>query len=93
VTGAVLWTVMQLVGTYFVNHQVKNATPVYGTFALVIGLLVWIYLGAQLTLLCAEVNVVRVKRLWPRSLLSRGGPPPGDEPGQSEPLTHARGPG
>lgn len=75
VTGAVLWTALQLVGTYLVNRQVKNATPVYGTFAIVIGLLVWIYLGAQLTVLCAEVNVVRLKRLWPRSLFSRGGSP------------------
>lgn len=72
VAGAVLWTALQLVGTYLVNRQVKNATPVYGTFAIVIGLLVWIYLGAQLTVLCAEVNVVRLNRLWPRSLFSRG---------------------
>jgi hypothetical protein len=42
---------------------------VYGTLALVIGLLVWIYLGGQLTLYCAEINVVRVRRLWPRSLV------------------------
>lgn len=69
--GAVLWTGMQLVGAYLVNHQVRRATPVYGTFAVVIGLLVWIYMGAQVTVLCAEVNAVRVKRLWPRSLLSR----------------------
>jgi uncharacterized BrkB/YihY/UPF0761 family membrane protein len=42
---------------------------VYGTtLALVIGLLVWIYLGGQLTLLCAEINVVKARRLWPRSL-------------------------
>ena len=73
VAGAVLWTAMQLVGTYFVSRQVKQATPVYGTFAIVIGLLFWIHLGAQLTMLCAEVNAVRVQRLWPRSLLSRGG--------------------
>ena len=35
---------------------------------MVIGLLSWLYLGAQVTLLSAETNVVRVKRLWPRSL-------------------------
>jgi hypothetical protein len=28
----------------------------------------WIYLQAQLTLFAAEINVVRVARLWPRSL-------------------------
>ena len=47
----------------------RGASNVYGTFALVIGLLVWIALGAQLTLYCAEINVVRrPARLWPRSL-------------------------
>jgi membrane protein len=66
--AAVLWTALQSLGGYYVTHQVKNATDVYGTFALVIGLLVWLYLGAQLTLLAAEINVVRVTRLWPRSL-------------------------
>jgi hypothetical protein len=56
-------------GGWYVTRQVTNAQNVYGTFALVIGLLVWIYLGAQMTLLCAEINVVRARRLWPRSLV------------------------
>ena len=34
-----------------------------------IGLLAWIYLGAQVTLLAAEVNVVRKRHLWPRSIV------------------------
>jgi YihY family inner membrane protein len=67
--GAVAWSALQAVGNYYVTHQVQHASPVYGTFAVVIGLLVWLYLGARLTLLCAEINVVRAKRLWPRSLL------------------------
>src|SRR5947209_18727419 len=48
--GAIGWTGMQLIGNYYVTHQIKNATPIYGTFALVIGLLVWIHVGAQVTL-------------------------------------------
>jgi YihY family inner membrane protein len=66
--AAVLWTAMQGLGGYYLTHQIKNASEVYGTFALVIGLLVWLYLGAQTTLLAAEINVVRVTHLWPRSL-------------------------
>ena len=66
--AAVVWTGMQSLGGYYVTHQIKNASDVYGTFALVIGLLVWLYLGAQITLLCAEINVVRKERLWPRGL-------------------------
>jgi YihY family inner membrane protein len=68
VIAAVVWTILQIVGGYYVTHQLKTASNVYGTFAIVIGLLVWIYLGAQLTLYCAEINVVKKRRLWPRSL-------------------------
>ncbi len=68
VLAAVGWTVLQLVGGLFVSHEVRGATPAYGTFALVLGLLVWINLGAVLTVLSAELNVVLDRRLWPRSL-------------------------
>jgi nucleotide-binding universal stress UspA family protein len=51
---------------------VSHASNTYGTFATVIGLLVWLHLIARLTLYAAEINVVVVRRLWPRSLL---GPP------------------
>jgi YihY family inner membrane protein len=67
-TASVFWVTLQAVGGFYVTHQLKHATQVYGTFALVIGLLSFIYLGAQLTLLSAEINVVRVRHLWPRSL-------------------------
>jgi membrane protein len=66
-TAAVLWVVLQAAGSYYVGHGVKNAGTVYGTFALVIGLLSWIYLGAHIILLAAEANVVAARRLWPRS--------------------------
>jgi YihY family inner membrane protein len=62
------WLALQAVGGYYVNHQLKNMTQTYGTFAIVIGLLSWLYLLSQLTLLSAEVNVVRRGRLWPRTL-------------------------
>lgn len=68
IVAAVLLTALQSVGSLYVGHTVKDASNLYGTFAFVIGLLVWIYLGAQLTLYCAEINVVRARRLWPRSL-------------------------
>jgi uncharacterized BrkB/YihY/UPF0761 family membrane protein len=42
---------------------------VYGFFAIVLGLLSWLYLSAEVTLYGAEVNVVRARRLWPRSIL------------------------
>jgi len=66
--GAVVWTALQVLGTYYIQHQVAGARSTYGAFAVVLGLLVWIYLGAQVTLYAAEINVVRRDHLWPRSL-------------------------
>ena len=67
--ASVLWTVLQVIGNYYVTHQIAKAKAVYGTFAIVIGLLVWIYLGAQIALYAAECNVVRKEHLWPRSMV------------------------
>jgi uncharacterized BrkB/YihY/UPF0761 family membrane protein len=50
------------------SGTLENATQVYGFFAVVIRLLSWLYLGSQVTLFAAEVNVVRTRRLWPRAL-------------------------
>lgn len=61
-----------MVGGIYVKHVVSHASETYGTFATVIGLLVWLHLLAQMTLYAAEINVVVVRKLWPRSLL---GPP------------------
>ena len=71
ILAAVAWQVLQLVGGYFVGHQLATHSA-YGVFAVVLGLLAWFYLEAQLTLYAVELNVVRTRRLWPRSLQ----PPP-----------------
>jgi uncharacterized BrkB/YihY/UPF0761 family membrane protein len=75
--AAVFWEVLQVVGGIYLNHVLKHSSH-YGVFASVIGILVFLHLGAQLTLYAAEINVVVQRRLWPRSLL---GPPkvPADE--------------
>jgi len=67
IAAAVLYEILQALGGYYVGHAVKGASSTYGTFALVIGLLSWIYLSAHITLLAAEGNVVATRRLWPRS--------------------------
>jgi membrane protein len=59
---------LQSAGGWYVEHTVARASDTYGTFALVIGLLSWFWLGSHLLLLAAEVNIVRRRRLWPRSL-------------------------
>jgi YihY family inner membrane protein len=70
--GAVGWSVLQALGAWIVGRQLARANLVYGVFAIVIVLLGWLYLTAQVLLYAAEVNVVLARRLWPRSLL---GPP------------------
>jgi YihY family inner membrane protein len=65
--AGVAWQVLQAVGGYLVGHYLRHTSQVYGVFAIVLGLLFWLYLGARLTLYAAEVNVVRVRRLWPRA--------------------------
>lgn len=72
VLSAIVWQILQLLGTYLVSHQVSKSSSVYGVFAVVIGLLAWLFLQAQFTLYAVEANVVGVLRLWPRSLA----PPP-----------------
>jgi YihY family inner membrane protein len=69
VIATIGWELLQLLGGWYISHEVRNAGPAYGTFALVIGLLAWIHVGALFVVLGAEANVVRVRRLWPRSLL------------------------
>ena len=69
VAAGTAWTVLLAAGARYVAWQVSGAGRVYGTFALVIGLLAWLFLSAQVALLGAEINVVRAARLWPRSLV------------------------
>jgi inner membrane protein YhjD len=69
VVGAVGWTVLQFLGSWYVGRVVRNATQTYGVFATVIGLLTWIYLQARIFVLAGEVATVADGRLWPRGLV------------------------
>ncbi len=72
VLAAIVWQALQAAGGYVVAHDLRHASSVYGTFGLVLGLIAWLYLQARLTLYAVEADVVRRRRLWPRSLF----PPP-----------------
>lgn len=72
IVAAIGWEILQTVGGAIVSHQLKGTSQTYGLFAIVIGLLAWIFLQAQLFIYAAEINVVRAHRLWPRSIA----PPP-----------------
>lgn len=70
--GATAWQVLQLLGGYLLTHNLNGSSSVYGVFGIVLGLLAWLFVQAQITLYAVEINVVKVRGLWPRSLM----PPP-----------------
>ncbi|WP_207934722.1 YihY/virulence factor BrkB family protein [Actinomadura sp. KC06] len=70
IAAALVWQIIQWAGTFLLGHMLKGASATYGMFGIVLGLLTWIYLGAVVFVLSAEINVVRERRLWPRSLLT-----------------------
>jgi hypothetical protein len=45
-------------GVLIIDRQLQQANLIYGVFAVVIVLLPWLYLSAQLLLYAAEINVV-----------------------------------
>jgi len=53
---------LQLLGSLVVGRAITRATPVYGTFATVIGMLSWLALHASLALVGFQLNVVLAGR-------------------------------
>ena len=60
IAGGVLFAGLQLIGVAIVAHSIAKASPVYGTFASVIGLLSWLSLHAIIALGGAELNAALV---------------------------------
>ncbi len=61
-------------GATSTRHRARLATPcatpkaVAGLFGVVLGLLTWFGLQATVTVYVMEVDVVRARHLWPRSI-------------------------
>jgi len=68
--AALGWQLLQTVGTTYLSRVVARSSDIYGAFGMILGLFAWIYLGAVVTVVAAEVNVVRANRLWPRPLVT-----------------------
>ncbi|MBT0566817.1 YihY/virulence factor BrkB family protein [Williamsia sp. CHRR-6] len=66
---AVVWQLLQTFGAYYVNGVVRHASATNSVFAVVLGLLAFLQLTALAVVFTAEINAVRVDRLWPRALL------------------------
>ncbi len=69
VVGGIGYTALLTVGTALIDHQLRHAQAVYGQYGFVLGLISWLSLVATITLYAAELNVVRARRLWPRSIV------------------------
>lgn len=69
IVGGVGWSALQIGGALLVDHNLRHASQVYGYFASVLGLISWLFLSAQLALYASEINVVRARKLWPRSIV------------------------
>ena len=70
VLAALAWQGMQAVGAVYVSTVIERASNLNSVFAIVLGLLVFLYTMSVAIMLCVEVNVVRKEHLWPRALLT-----------------------
>lgn len=59
---------LQAVGSYIITRQLTTFTGLYAQFAIVLVIMFWMYLQAQILLYSIELITVRSLRLWPRSL-------------------------
>jgi YihY family inner membrane protein len=71
-TGAVIaalaWSVLQYLGTWLIGHELRHASQLYGYFGTILGLVLFLFIAAEVTLIAAEINVVKARHLYPRSL-------------------------
>ncbi|WP_293784402.1 YihY/virulence factor BrkB family protein [uncultured Aeromicrobium sp.] len=70
VVCAFAWQVLQYVGDAYVRNVIARATAMNQTFALVLGLVAFLFIAALIVVFGLEVNVVLRRRLYPRALLT-----------------------
>jgi membrane protein len=70
VAAAVIWQALQSFGGIYIRYVVGNVSTSNGVFAIVLGLLGFLYVASVLIVICIEINAVRVDHLHPRALLT-----------------------
>ncbi len=70
IVAAVGWGLLQRFGVEYAKNVIARASDTNSIFASVLGLFAFLYLASVLTMFCAEINVVRTNRLYPRALLT-----------------------
>jgi uncharacterized BrkB/YihY/UPF0761 family membrane protein len=68
--AATAWQLLQLFGKSLVTRTISHASATNSVFAVVLGLIAFLYVTSVVVVLCAEANAVRVDRLYPRALLT-----------------------
>jgi len=68
--SAVMWQILQLGGNSFVTNVITKANQMNKTFALVLGLIAFVYVAAIIAVTGLEINVVLRRKLYPRALLT-----------------------
>lgn len=64
------WQLLQYVGNNYVLNVVVSASSMNQTFALVLGLMAFLFVLTAMVVLGLEVNVVRRRHMYPRALLT-----------------------
>ncbi|MGJ9413594.1 YihY/virulence factor BrkB family protein [Aeromicrobium sp. CF4.19] len=70
VVSALGWQLLQLGGNAYVTGVIGRASQMNQTFALVLGLVAFLFVAAIIAVMGLEVNVVLRRRLYPRALLT-----------------------
>ena len=70
VISSIALSALQISGAQIISHKITQADAIYGFFAIVIGILSWLYLISYVTLTSINLEVVIDQRLFPRAILS-----------------------
>lgn len=70
VLAGVLVHLLQLFGVFLLSSTIGRASALYGFFGIALGLVAWMTVQAGVVVFCAEIDVVRTRKLWPRALLT-----------------------
>jgi hypothetical protein len=86
--GAIGWTLLKLVGTWYATVTVERSETVYGAFAATVGVLVLLYLAGRVFVYGAELNAVLIEERGGGPMGTAGnGPAPGRGEGDPRELS------
>jgi membrane protein len=76
--GAVGWTLLKVLGTWYATYVVDRSETVYGTFAATVGVLVLLYLAGRVFVYGAELNAVLLEQRGGGPMATTGNGEAGD---------------